>query len=79
MSDLKCIITREGHLLRSGVAGERERVIGQRLIIYRRPVAHTSAMRALCEWTREILYAAHFSFLTLAGDATRSQLQLSHS
>ena len=24
------------------------------------------------------LYAKHFSFLTLAGDATRAQLQLSH-
>ena len=40
-----------------------------------RPVSHTSAM-----WvTREILYAKRFSFLTLAGDATRSQLHLSHS
>ena len=29
--------------------------------------------------TREILYAERFSFLTLAGDATRSQLHLSHS
>ena len=40
-----------------------------------RPVGHTSAVRALCEWTPEMLYAMHFSFLTLAGDATRSQLQ----
>ena len=29
--------------------------------------------------TREILYAKRFSFLTLAGDATRSRLHLSHS
>ena len=35
------------------------------------PVAYTSAERA-----PEMLYARHFSFLTLAGDAaTRSQLQ----
>ena len=44
MSDLKCIITREGH---SGHWTE----------YLERPVGHTPAVRAACEWTS----VSHFS------------------